>query len=123
MIMADCLFCDRDVFVLENELAGAFFDKYPVNEGHLLVIPKKHRVDYFELTKEEKRAIDALILKGKDYLEKLYQPDGWNIGCNCGIPAGQSVMHCHIHLIPRYEGDMSKPKGGVRGVIPEKQSY
>lgn len=121
--MSDCLFCTTQTFIFENELAGAFFDKYPVSEGHLLVIPKRHKVDYFELTQEEKRAIDELIIRGKQYQLEHYQPDGWNIGCNCGIIAGQSVMHCHIHLIPRYEGDMAQPKGGVRGVIPEKQSY
>lgn len=121
--MKECLFCGTIDFILENELAGAFFDKYPVNEGHLLVIPKVHRQDFFELSSDEKKAIDALLLAGKAYLEEYYRPDGFNIGCNCGLAAGQSVMHCHIHLIPRYEGDMTEPKGGVRGVIPEKQSY
>ncbi|MBP1046881.1 HIT family protein [Enterococcus sp. BWM-S5] len=121
--MLACLFCDRDEFIFENELAGAFLDKYPVSEGHLLIIPKQHRVDFFELTMAEKAAIDKLLIEGKAYLEKLYQPDGFNIGCNCGVVSGQSVMHCHIHLIPRYKGDTAQPKGGVRGVIPEKQRY
>lgn len=118
-----CIFCERSDFVLENELAGAFYDKFPVNEGHLLIIPKKHRSDYFDLSQLEKQAVEELIQVGKQLLEKNYRPAGYNIGTNCGIYAGQSIMHCHIHLIPRYVGDLENPKGGVRGVIPTKQNY
>lgn len=118
-----CLFCSDLPFILENDLAGAFYDKYPVNQGHLLIIPKRHVEDYFGLTSAEKQAIDDLLQLGKEMLDTLYQPDGYNIGANCGAVAGQTVFHCHIHLIPRYKGDTPKPKGGVRGVIPERQGY
>lgn len=121
--MEGCIFCEIDEFFLENQLAGAFFDKYPVNAGHLLIIPKSHKADYFSLSKEEKAAMDELLVQAKGVLEKESQPSGYNIGVNCGVAAGQSVMHCHIHLIPRYRGDMTDPLGGVRGVIPKKQKY
>ncbi|MBO0444777.1 HIT family protein [Enterococcus ureilyticus] len=118
-----CIFCEISDFVLENELAGAFYDKFPVSEGHLLIIPKNHRSNYFDLSQVEKQAVEELIQAGKQLLEKNYQPVGHNIGTNCGVYAGQSIMHCHIHLIPRYVGDLENPKGGVRGVIPTKQNY
>lgn len=118
-----CVFCEITDFILENELAGAFYDRFPVSEGHLLVIPKKHKIDYFDLSATEKRAIEELVQAGKTLLEENYRPNGYNIGTNCGVNAGQSIMHCHVHLIPRYKGDMKNPKGGVRGVIPSKQYY
>lgn len=121
--MADCLFCADLPIVLENELACAFYDKHPVNQGHLLIIPKRHVEDYFGLTSAEKQAIDDLLQLGKELLDRRYQPDGYNIGANCGAVAGQTIFHCHIHLIPRYEGDTENPRGGVRGVIPERQGY
>ncbi|WP_314064194.1 HIT family protein [uncultured Vagococcus sp.] len=119
----DCPFCQSDQLVMENDLAKAFFDKHPVNEGHLLVVPKRHTVTYFECTIEEKIAIDQLIQRGKVHLEETYQPDGFNIGTNAGSAAGQTIFHCHIHLIPRFTGDIDDPRGGVRGVIPEKRVY
>lgn len=121
--METCLFCGDIPVVLENQLARAFYDKNPVSPGHLLVIPKRHVPDYFGLTSEEKHAIDDLLLLGKNLLDRTYQPDGYNIGANCGEMAGQTIFHCHIHLIPRYEGDVIDPRGGVRGVIPDKQGY
>ncbi len=122
--MSTCIFCQSDLdIVLENKTCVAFYDIHPVSNGHLLIIPKAHKVDYFELSLEEKADMDDLILRGKQFLDQLYQPDGYNIGFNCGDVAGQSVFHCHGHLIPRYKGDMKNPKGGVRGVIPEKINY
>ncbi|ALS37212.1 diadenosine tetraphosphate (Ap4A) HIT family hydrolase [Enterococcus rotai] len=118
-----CVFCGVTDFVIENDLAGAFYDRFPVSKGHLLIIPKKHKMDYFDLSIAEKGAIDELLKVAKKIVEESYRPDGFNIGTNCGINAGQSIMHCHIHLIPRYIGDMTNPKGGVRGVIPSKQQY
>ena len=121
-----CVFCslDKKSIDLENELALLFYDVYPVTEGHSLIIPKRHVKDYFELTIEEIAAINELILIQK---EKLMNADssiaGFNIGTNAGGTAGQTVMHCHIHLIPRRRGDMQDPRGGVRGVIPEKMKY
>ena len=109
--------------VLENDLAIAFYDKYPVNKGHLLIIPKRHVEQYFELTDQERKAIDQLLFKGKKLLDGEHQPDGYNIGINCGEAAGQTIFHVHVHLIPRFKGDMEDPRGGVRGVIPEKRVY
>lgn len=118
-----CIFCIIREIVLENDLALAFYDKFPVNKGHLLIIPKRHVDQYFELTNEERFAIDDLLFKGKKLLDQTYKPDGYNIGINCGAAAGQTVFHVHVHLIPRYDGDMEEPRGGVRGVIPEKRIY
>ncbi len=119
----DCIFCTMKKFVIENDLAYAIFDKYPVNQGHLLIIPKRHTANYFDLTEEERLAIDDLLFQSKQFLDETYQPDGYNIGINCGQTAGQTIFHVHVHLIPRYKGDMNDPRGGVRGVIPDKQKY
>lgn len=118
-----CVFCDKDNSLFENELAVCFFDTFPVNKGHLLIVPKRHVADYFGLSAEEKSAMDELLLKGKDHIIEAYSPDAFNIGVNCGEEAGQTIFHCHVHLIPRYQGDVEQPRGGVRGVIPAKQSY
>jgi len=118
-----CVFCTPPIPVLENDLAIAFFDKYPVNEGHLLIIPKRHVPTYFDCTLEERMAMDALLLLGKQLLSEKFHPTGFNGGFNAGKDAGQTIFHCHIHLIPRYEGDMENPTGGVRGVIPHKRIY
>ena len=84
---------------------------------------KRHVKDFFQTTLEEKNAIFELIDKAKEIIDKKYNPSGYNIGMNCGVSAGQSVMHIHVHLIPRYDGDVENPRGGVRGVIPKKQNY
>ena len=118
-----CVFCTINDIVLENDLAIAFYDKYPVNKGHLLIIPKRHVEQYFDLTDQERSAIDSLLLEGKRLLDEKYQPNGYNIGINCGEAAGQTIFHVHVHLIPRFRGDMEDPRGGVRGVIPEKRIY
>jgi diadenosine tetraphosphate (Ap4A) HIT family hydrolase len=118
-----CPFCGCNSIILENALAYATFDRYPVNEGHLLVIPKRHYGDFFDSTKEELKAISDLLWDGKRMLDAKYAPDGYNIGVNCGTPSGQTIMHLHVHLIPRYSGDTDDPTGGVRGVIPAKQKY
>lgn len=118
-----CIFCQINEIVLENELAIAFFDKYPVNKGHLLIIPKRHVEQYFDLTEQERGVMDQLIFQGKMMLDEQYKPEGYNIGINCGEVAGQTIFHVHVHLIPRYNGDMEDPRGGVRGVIPDKQKY
>ncbi|MBO7718457.1 HIT family protein [Candidatus Saccharibacteria bacterium] len=124
--MEDCFFCkiinDKDFF-LENDLAIARFDNFPVNEGHLEVIPKRHIKDWWEATPEERVAIFNLIDEAKNVVDEKYHPDAYNIGMNLGEAAGQSIMHLHVHLIPRYKGDVPNPRGGVRGVIPQKQNY
>lgn len=122
----ECIFCNLDQnreILAENDLAIAFYDAFPVNPGHTLIIPKRHVANYFELTEEECVAIQALLKIVKDTVEEKFHPDGYNIGVNVNEAAGQSVFHVHIHLIPRYIGDVENPKGGVRGVIPAKQKY
>lgn len=109
--------------VLGNELAIAIYDGFPVSEGHMLIIPRRVFADYFDATPEEREALWMLVSQAKIYLEKQFHPDGYNVGINSGAAAGQTVFHMHIHLIPRYEGDTPNPRGGVRGVIPGKQSY
>jgi len=121
-----CLFCNIKESELadENILAYASYDTYPVSDLHCLIIPKRHAKDYFELTKEEIIACNELIKTiKKEILLKDPLVEGFNIGTNAGKVAGQSVLHCHIHLIPRREGDVENPQGGVRSVIPLKQHY
>ena len=121
-----CIFCKirKEELQFENQLAYSSIDSYPVSEFHSLIVPKRHVETYFELTNDEIQACNELILKTK---EKILQQDssikGFNIGTNAGKSAGQSIMHCHIHLIPRREGDVENPQGGVRSVIPKKQHY
>ncbi len=121
-----CIFCKiiKEELQFENKLAYSSIDSYPVSEFHSLIVPKRHVKTYFELTNEEIHACNDLILKTK---EKILKQDssvkGFNIGTNAGKVAGQSIMHCHIHLIPRREGDVENPQGGVRSVIPKKQHY
>ena len=121
-----CLFCNSKESGLtdENQLAYASYDSYPVTDQHCLIIPKRHVKDYFDLTVDEIVACDQLIKKIKKEIEKKdASVKGFNIGTNSGKIAGQSIMHCHIHLIPRREGDVENPQGGVRSVIPLKQHY
>ena len=94
-----------------------------MSKGHVLLIPKRHVADYFELMPEEIEAMQKMLFEMKDVVQALYQPDGFNIGVNVGEMAGQSIFHVHMHLIPRYAGDVEYPRGGVRGVIPEMQNY
>ena len=124
--MKECFFCkciNNKDYELENELAILRFDDYPVNKGHLEIIPKRHVKDWWETTEEERIAIFNLMDKAKELVDNKYHPDGYNIGMNLGEAAGQSVMHLHVHLIPRYTGDVANPRGGVRGIIPDKQNY
>ena len=121
-----CLFCNSKIsgIVLENEFTYASYDTYPVSELHCLIIPKRHVMDYFELTNEELIACNNLIrIIKEDILDKDKTVKAFNIGTNVGKISGQSIMHCHIHLIPRREGDVENPQGGVRSVIPKKQHY
>ena len=121
-----CLFCNTEnkEYIFENNLAYSTFDTYPVSEFHLLIVPKRHIKNYFELTNNEMIDCNKIILLSKNKIEQMDQTiKGFNIGINCGKVAGQSIMHCHIHLIPRREGDVENPQGGVRGVIPSKQHY
>jgi diadenosine tetraphosphate (Ap4A) HIT family hydrolase len=120
-----CPFCSpsSEEVVTSNELCYARYDKYPVSPGHVLIIPFRHVASFFDLTGQEQQAAWELVFQMKDRLVHERQPDGFNVGINVGACAGQTVMHVHIHLIPRYRGDMQNPEGGVRGVIPEKRAY
>ena len=114
--MKDCIFCEKtgaDI-ICENELAKAIYDGFPVNLGHVLVVPKRHRETYFDASIEELTAMQELVFQVKEIVEKKYNPDGFNIGVNVGIAAGQSVFHLHFHVIPRYVGDVKNPRGGIR---------
>ena len=119
-----CLFCkDARGVSLTNELAYSARDSYPVSPGHTVVIPRRHVASFFELTPEEINACMALINEERKLLDEAFKPDGYNIGVNIGSAAGQSILHVHIHIIPRYEGDVENPQGGVRHVIPRKGHY
>ena len=121
-----CLFCNakESGIAAENQFAYASYDSYPVSDFHCLIIPKRHVKDYFEMSDEELLACNDLIAKIKnEILTKDKSVKAFNIGTNAGKISGQSIMHCHIHLIPRREGDVENPQGGVRSVIPKKQHY
>ena len=123
---ANCAFCQLTAsrVIAENELAIAFRDLYPVTENHTLVIPKRHVADYFNLYQPECNAIQSLLDEQRTLIIlNDSSVSGFNIGVNAGASAGQTVFHCHFHLIPRRQVDMADPRGGVRGVIPEKQHY
>jgi diadenosine tetraphosphate (Ap4A) HIT family hydrolase len=122
----DCPFCNPESsreLIVESATVYAIYDKYPVNEGHALIISKKHCSNYFDLSFREQSACMFMLNKVKEILIQKYNPEGFNIGINIGEKAGQTVPHVHIHLIPRYNGDVEDPRGGVRGVIPYKQKY
>jgi diadenosine tetraphosphate (Ap4A) HIT family hydrolase len=114
---------DERELLFESATAFGFFDKYPVNKGHTLVVPKRIVANYFDLSVKEQTACWIMVNKVKAELQKRYHPDGFNVGININEDAGQTIPHCHIHIIPRYKGDVSEPRGGVRGVIPEKKGY
>ena len=121
-----CLFCNikESELVHHNELAYASYDSYPVSENHCLIIPKRHINNYFDLSKDELIACDDLIRIVKDEITKRDKTvKGFNLGTNIGKVSGQSIFHCHFHLIPRRQGDVENPQGGVRSVIPNKQHY
>ena len=121
-----CIFCnlDNSRILKHTELFNVTYDVYPVTKLHTLFIPIRHVESFFDLSKPEK---EELLELAQEFQELLRAEDasitGFNIGVNCGEDAGQTIPHCHIHLIPRRKGDMEDPKGGVRGVIPDKQKY
>jgi ATP adenylyltransferase len=125
----ECLFCNiqhRETkrIIEENTLAYVIRDAFAVTEHHSLIIPKRHAKDYFELTQAEINAVNQLIKLQKLQLDKKDKSIiGYNIGMNCGEAAGQTIFHCHIHLIPRRDGDIQNPRGGIRNIIPGKGDY
>ena len=123
--LVGCTFCEIEPFRITNQNTLAYVtpDKYPVTRGHILIIPKRHVKDYFGLDESESSAIYKLILEEKEKLSEDNSIEGYNIGVNCGEVAGQTVFHCHVHLIPRRKGDVENPRGGVRQVISGKGDY
>lgn len=114
----NCIFCEysKNEYIAENELVFAIYDKFPVNKGHVLIIPKRHFESFFEATVEDVKAIYSLMHEVKTIIDKKLKPSGYNVGVNVGYDAGQTVMHLHVHLIPRYEGDVENPRGGIRNI-------
>ena len=125
-LSSDCPFCnpdkDREI-ILESASVFAIYDKFPVSNGHVLIIPKKHVSNYFELSFKEQSACWFVLNAVQKIIQEKFNPDGFNVGININETAGQTVPHVHIHLIPRYNGDVEIPRGGVRGVIPDKKEY
>jgi diadenosine tetraphosphate (Ap4A) HIT family hydrolase len=120
----ECIFCNSDrELIAENDHAIAVYDGFPVSEGHALVIPKTHVPEIFDLNDQEYAACFDLVRQVKTILQKKHSTEAFNIGVNCGDIAGQTVMHAHIHMIPRYAGDVEDPRGGVRHIIPGKGYY
>ena len=122
---SDCPFCQLDPTgqLFSNELAVAIADGFPVSRGHCLIIPKRHFSSLFAATREELMALWDLLDQTREHLLTQYHPNGFNIGINDGISAGQTVMHLHIHIIPRYKGDTVDPRGGIRWILPDKAPY
>jgi len=121
-----CIFCHprKEEILAENDYAQIVADNSPVSEGHCLIVPKRHIKTLFEATREENQAFFELIQEAREIIQKQgHKPDGYNIGSNNDAAAGQSVFHLHIHVIPRYAGDVEQPKGGIRQVILKKASY
>ena len=121
-----CRFClskpGRRIMI-EGKYGFAAWDRHPASPGHFLVMPYRHFSDYFDIEDEEREELWRLVAEGKIMADEKYNPDGYNVGMNVGKWAGQSIPHLHIHVIPRYKGDVENPKGGVRGVIPQNKLY
>lgn len=124
--MSECIFCTRvagDRLLAANELAAGFMAGFPVSPGHVLIVPRRHEADFFSLTSAEQAAMVALVNPVRHHLDAEFKPDAYNLGANIGPAAGQTIGHAHLHVIPRYEGDVAEPRGGVRWVLPETARY
>jgi diadenosine tetraphosphate (Ap4A) HIT family hydrolase len=121
----ECQFCDlpESRVWFDQGAVIVFRDAYPVSPGHTLIIPKRHVNSFFELVSEECEDLFLALQRAKDLLLSELRPDGFNIGINDGIAAGQTVLHLHVHLIPRYRGDLEEPRGGIRWIFPDKAKY
>ena len=121
-----CVFCARIAagdLLANDALAVAFFDAFPLSPGHCLVVPRRHEPDFLALSAEEQQAIWSLVPEVRRRIEAEHRPDGYNIGVNVGEAAGQTVAHAHLHVIPRYRGDVADPRGGIRLIIPGRARY
>lgn len=125
-MLDSCPFCavegSREILA-SSASSVAFYDGFPVSPGHALIVPRRHVASFFDLTEEERADLFRVADEVRQIVDERYHPDGYNLGVNVGEAAGQSIFHVHLHLIPRYAGDVPNPRGGVRGVIPGKQSY
>ena len=123
--MKECVFCTtpKEEKIYQNKYGYIKKDHFPVTKGHMLIIPHKHVENIWGLSSEELKGLWELVTWAREYNQKNYQVKDFNVGFNDGKNAGQTVFHLHIHVIPRYKGDMGNPRGGVRGVIPSKQKY
>jgi diadenosine tetraphosphate (Ap4A) HIT family hydrolase len=123
----DCPFCKRlrrhELLIASRERAVAFPDAFPVNPGHCLVIPRRHEADFFALSREEQDDIWDIVWELRELLEAEHDTTSFNVGINAGELAGQTVPHAHVHVIPRYAGDVPDPRGGIRWLIPERAPY
>lgn len=123
----ECLFCgvlvEGSRVVLCTEKFFIIYDAFPVSRGHALLIPKRHQADLFSLTAGEWRDLRVAIWRTKEYLDREFKPDGYNIGINCGEAAGQTIFHLHLHVIPRYRGDVGEPRGGIRNLKKSLKEY
>ncbi len=125
MIAPACPFCapPAERIIARSERALALWDGFPVSPGHALVVPARHVGTWFDATADERADLLRLLDEARAVIVRAHAPDGWNIGMNLGAAAGQTVPHLHVHLIPRYAGDVADPRGGVRWVVPEKADY
>jgi diadenosine tetraphosphate (Ap4A) HIT family hydrolase len=124
--MSECIFCrpsDGRRELSRNDLAVAFPAGFPVSPGHALIVPRRHEPDFFSLSAEEQAAMVALVNPVRAALDREFGPDGYNLGVNAGKAAGQTILHTHLHVIPRYVGDVAEPRGGIRWVLPETARY
>ena len=113
----ECELCRPDQVLLEDAEAYVRFDNNSLAHGHVLIVPRRHVADFFDMTAQEKTSIVALLDRARAHIDAAFHPDGYNIGVNIGRAAGQSRMHVHVHLIPRYSGDVADPSGGIRCVL------
>ena len=121
-----CIFCSHIAskeLVAENDLAAGFLAGHPVSPGHALIVPRRHEADFFSLVESERSAMMALVAPVRRHLDEEFGPDAYNLGANIGQAAGQTVLHTHLHVIPRYAGDVEEPRGGVRWVLPATARY
>jgi diadenosine tetraphosphate (Ap4A) HIT family hydrolase len=125
-VIDDCIFCRAEngsERLAANDLAVAFPAGFPVSRGHALIVPRRHEPDFFALSPAEQAAVVGLVNPVRAVLDERYLPDAYNLGVNAGKAAGQTILHAHLHVIPRYAGDVAEPRGGVRWVLPETARY
>ncbi len=124
--MPDCPLCaalSGDGLLVHTAEVVALMDRYPLNPGHCLVLPRRHTPLFWDLSPEETAAVFGVLAQARDLIDEKFAPDGYNIGVNVGDAAGQTIGHVHVHLIPRYRGDDDDPRGGVRWILPERAVY